>query len=193
MDEVRAIIQALHYLIIKASQNEDKIANRMAILKLFFFAQRYHLRAYGRLIAKDKFIAMPNGPVASIALDIMKEHYYQILTDDKEYAKGLIRSYDKFNVKVIDDIEDYDELSETDKEALDFAIENFSQYGEWELVNFTHDYYEWKKHENELKTKKSVDMNILDFFSDNPENSPFECIPKEQVELNKKWFIGDFE
>ena len=36
MDEVRAIIQALHYLIIKASQNEDKIANRMAILKLFF-------------------------------------------------------------------------------------------------------------------------------------------------------------
>lgn len=193
MSEVRTIIQALHYLITKANQNPDKIANRMAILKLFYFAQKYHLKAYGRLIAKDKFIAMKNGPVASVALDIMKEHYYQILTDDKEYAKSLIQSYDEFNVKVINSIDDYDELSETDKEALDFSIENFSNYDLWELVELTHLYYEWSKHEKELKTEKSVDMDIVDFFSDDPIDSPFNIISKEQVELNKRWFIGDFE
>lgn len=192
MLEVKSIAHALHYLISKYSNNDDKIANRMAILKLFFFAQRYHLRAYGRLIAKDRFVAMSHGPVSSIALDLMKENYANILTADKDFSKNFIRSYDKWSVQAINDAEDYEELSETDIEALDFALDNFGNLDQWELVSFTHDYPEWKKHEAELKERKSVNMDILDLFGDNPQGSPYDTISADKVELNKLFFMGAF-
>lgn len=193
MTETKAIAHALHYLITKYSGDEDKIANRMAILKLFFFAQRYHLRAYGRLIAKDRFVAMDNGPVSSIALDIMRENFCQILEDDKEFSKKIIHSYGKYLVQAISDIQEYDELSETDIEALNFALENFGNMDQWQLVNTTHKYPEWKRHEKELENHRCVDMDVLDFFGENPPGSPNDNISKEKLELNKKWFTGDFE
>ncbi|WP_107811649.1 Panacea domain-containing protein [Campylobacter concisus] len=193
MFEVKAIAHALHYLITKYSGNKEKIANRMAILKLFFFAQRYHLRAYGRLIAKDRFVAMDHGPVSSIALDIMRENFYQVLEDDKKFSQKIIHSFDDRLVQALGDVEDYDELSDTDLEALNFALENFGRMDQWELVDSTHEYREWGKHKKELKNKKCVDMDILDFFGKNPPDSPYDSIPQAQVDLNKKWFTGDFE
>lgn len=193
MSEVKAIVQSLHFLIIKSSDNKDKIANRMAILKLFFFAQRYHLRKYGRLIAKDRFVAMNHGPVSSTALDIMKENFYRILEDDKKFSQKFIHSYDKNLVQALGDEKEYDELSETDIEALNFALENFGNMDQWQLVNSTHEYPEWKKHKKALENQKCVDMDVLDFFGKNPPGSPNDDVSKEKLELNKKWFTGDFE
>lgn len=192
MKEIRATLEALHYLIDKQSKNVG-LASVMAVLKLFFFAQRYHLRKYGRLIAKDKFVAMKHGPVASLAFDIMKGNLKAIKnSDDKKYINEILELIPKWYIKIKKDIE-YDELSESDIEALDFALDNFGDLDQWQLVDETHKYAEWKKHEAEIsENRKSVNMNILDFFGESPKNSPFDIIPQEQTKINKEMFLGEF-
>ncbi|GAI80273.1 unnamed protein product, partial [marine sediment metagenome] len=41
----------------------------------------------------------------------------------------------------------YDELSKSDKDALDFAVEHFGSFDQFQLAEITHDYPEWKKFE----------------------------------------------
>ncbi|EJQ8147415.1 SocA family protein [Salmonella enterica subsp. enterica serovar Newport] len=42
------------------------------VLKVFYFADRYHLERFGRLITGDHYNAMKDGPVASNAYDLIK-------------------------------------------------------------------------------------------------------------------------
>lgn len=53
--------QTLNYFAIKNGGEIDKLH----ALKLVFFADRYHLRKYGRPITNDQYWAMRFGPVAS--------------------------------------------------------------------------------------------------------------------------------
>src|SRR5690606_9928660 len=43
-----------------------------SILKLLFFADKYHLNGYGRPIVGDQYKALPYGPVAQTTYDILK-------------------------------------------------------------------------------------------------------------------------
>lgn len=49
-----------------------KVSNMYNALKVIYFADRYHLEKYGRLIYGDRYIAMQYGPVPSLAYDIVK-------------------------------------------------------------------------------------------------------------------------
>jgi uncharacterized phage-associated protein len=42
------------------------------IMKILYYADLYHLQAYGRLITGDYYIAMNNGPVPSGSYDLIK-------------------------------------------------------------------------------------------------------------------------
>ena len=83
-------------------------------------------------------------------------------------------------------------LSETDKEALEFAYENFGEYKTFDLVDITHKFYEWKRFENSLKnglTREKIleeDFFTLTDFKDNP----YKNIPMELVELSKEFYFG---
>ena len=48
-------------------------ANYMRLMKLLYFAERYHIRRFMRSIAKDDILAMPKGMVTSYWLDILGE------------------------------------------------------------------------------------------------------------------------
>lgn len=56
----RKAAQALNYF---AIQNGGEI-EKLQALKLIYFADRYHLRKYGRPITNDQYWAMNFGPVA---------------------------------------------------------------------------------------------------------------------------------
>lgn len=60
-------------------------------------------------------------------------------------------------------------LSKSAVQALDFAIDNFSQFDPYDLVEIAHSYPEWKKYEDFLKANphKSREMSFIDFF-ENP-------------------------
>lgn len=186
-------IQAIDYLANNYPHNENGI-NKMAILKLLFFAERYHLRKYGRMITNDTFYAMKHGPVASGARNIL---FFDDIDTDNKYTKEILEEKDKYTFvskfKLKD--EDYDYLSETDKEALDFAIEKFGHLKEWDLVEETHKYPEWNRFKS-LFNSQSISresINMDDFFSPYiSEDDPYKCIPMELVELSKEFYKTGF-
>src|SRR4030042_4954455 len=66
MRDESAIIESLHYLL-KKLQHADKLK----LVKLLFFADKYHLLKYARQISGDNYHALPAGPIPSGALDIL--------------------------------------------------------------------------------------------------------------------------
>jgi uncharacterized phage-associated protein len=62
----RKAAQALNYF----ARQEGGSINKLKALKLLFFADRYHLRKFGRPVSECTYFAMAHGPVASEAKNI---------------------------------------------------------------------------------------------------------------------------
>jgi uncharacterized phage-associated protein len=164
---IRQIIQALYYIQSGAPAVNDSKNDIMYLLKIFYFSERYHLRHYGITATNDSFIAMKNGPVASAAKDILegKLPYYA------NSAESTLLS----DVEVISEYgrlikpQQQDELSPSFIKALNFALNNFGRYTQFNLSKISHCYPEWFKFKDELDNGniKSASMDLLDFF-DNP-------------------------
>ena len=157
------VTQVLNYLARKLGGKVDKLK----AIKLIYLADKYHLRKYGRLVTGDQYIAMKLGPVQSGVKDIADLSDF-LGSEERAYTSLFIRKegHDIESIKEID----YDELSQTDVEALNFVLERFGNISDSDLIELTHKGYEWKRHENELKLKSRVDMDILDFFEYSPED-----------------------
>ena len=176
--------------------------NYMKWLKLIFFADRYHIRNYGTLMTFDKYVAIPLGPVPSEGKDILNHDafYYQniLLPEDREYLSEVIRKRG-YDVEIF---ESTGTLSESTIEAIDFAVDHFGRFDQYELAEITHDYPEWKKYEYLIKSGESRcnDMQLIDFFK-NPDMSISTFINKylekdpyeddlEYLALRKEDFLG---
>ena len=159
-------VQALGYI-----QSKTAITDKLALIKLLFFADRYHLRAFCISMLEDNYKALRKGPVCSYTLDLInKSNYYNSLpADEKKYVCENILCKN-WNVTIKE--HKTDSLSKSALQALDFAINNFSEFDSYDLVEIAHSYPEWKKFEDFLKKnpKNSKDMNYVDFF-DNPSSN----------------------
>lgn len=171
--------QALNFFAIK----EGGKINKMKALKLIFFADRFHLRKYGKPILNDEYFAMPYGPVASGTKDIAEFTSY-LSEDAREYATDFIKlledgltllSKSEYNQKV---------FSRSDLEALEFAWGKFGYIEEFPISDVTHKYPEWKRHEAALKKTTRVKMSYEDFFEDplEPEEKCFDLTMEEKNE-----------
>jgi hypothetical protein len=67
---IRKTLQVLFYLQSKSPKSSK--GDIMYLLKLIFFADRYHIRHFGFVASGDKYFAMKNGAVASAIKDIMQ-------------------------------------------------------------------------------------------------------------------------
>jgi len=162
--------QALNYF---AEKSGGRI-NRMKALKLVYFADRFHLRKYGRLITNDTYYAMDNGPVASGSKDIAEESDFTS-RETQNYASDYIASsgiYDFITKKTLDKAE----LSKSDLEALDYTWEKFGHLDEWGIVDLAHKYPDWDKHRLSLELEDRVEMNVEDFLDD-PNSTYDQCFP----------------
>lgn len=177
--------QIINYL---AKRFEGKI-DKLRAIKLIYLADKYHLRKYGRFITGDQYVAMSYGPVQSGVKDIADLSDF-LGAQEKEYAFRFIQK-EGHDIKSINEV-DYEELSETDIEALEFVSKQFGNLDNFDLIELTHKGYEWKKHENELKLKSRVDMDILDFFEDSADDYISE-ITKDTKESALGFFKEDME
>jgi len=158
--DYRKATQALNLFAI----NEGGKINRMKALKLLYFADRYHLRKYGRLISNDTYFAMDHGPVASGTKDIAQQTDFIGETERDYSTRYLI-------VEHLHDVSSkstYDDkvFSDSDIEALKFAWEKFGHLDQFQLAKLTHKYPEWLKYENSLKLNSRIQMDLIDFFDD---------------------------
>lgn len=199
---VRKILQILYY--IQNSPFAVSVAKNsiMYFLKIIFFADRFHLRNYGITVTYDSYYAMERGPVASSVYDILQKKLPINCNgvDARFLDDIIITSEYTINIQHQRD----DEMSQSDKEALDFSLKEFGKYDQFQLSEMTHDYPEWKKYEKQLLNSdlkiKRFDMDFKDFF-DNPkelvylqqygkEKDPF-CEKKEFLEDMKEYFVND--
>jgi uncharacterized phage-associated protein len=163
-------VQALNFF---ARKSGDNRVNKMKALKLVFFADRYHLRRYGRPIVGDRYVAMLNGPVPSLAKDLAESTEY-LAVCDKEYAdRFLSRTTGNLTVISLAPV-DEDVFSDSDLEALDFAWTVFGGFGEFELRDITHAYPEWSKHKESIdgSSRKRSPMAYEDFFANADPTDP---------------------
>ncbi|MEI6588278.1 MAG: Panacea domain-containing protein [Candidatus Moraniibacteriota bacterium] len=154
-------VQTLNYL---AEKKDGKI-NKMKAIKLIYFADRLHLRKYGRPIVGDMYWAMKLGPVGSYTKRVAELDVPENILD---YAKKYIKPVDEKKQSFVSlKPTDTDVFSKTDIECLESVYSTFGDKDQFELAELSHEYPEWKKHEKELKAgKKRVSMNYNDFFAE---------------------------
>jgi uncharacterized phage-associated protein len=163
---VRKSTQALNYFACLAARGAPQPLNKMKALKLLFFADRYHLRKYGRPVSDCAYFAMKNGPVASEAKNVAEESS-RLEASERNYARRFVRRKDAYHFSSVAEV-DKSVLSQTDIEALEFAWRTFGQYTQFQLRDITHHYPEWKRHAAKLRHdgNKRVEMDYADFFND---------------------------
>jgi len=186
--------QALNYF---ARKKGGKI-NKMKAIKLVFFADRYHLRKYGRPIVGDIYWAMKLGPVGSNLLNTAKLSTELLDLDCLNYAKSFLSNSGDSD-KLLDLLSkkelDLNVFSQTDIEALEAVYNEFGDKDQFELADITHSYPEWFKHRKDLENgKKRVRMNYLDFFS-NPKISKSHIfdISKDNLDLARDIYQENIE
>ncbi len=159
--------QAINYLAKKEGGRIDKLK----LIKLVYFADRFHLRRYGRPIMNDTYVAMRRGPVGSSVKDIAE---FSDFLDETErgYASKYLDHAGVDNIVVSVANVDTNIFSKSELEALDFSYNEFGSENASSLVDVTHRYPEWNKFKGALTSEETTrePMSYSDFFK-NPSNS----------------------
>lgn len=110
------------------------------LCKILYFADQKHLSKYGRSITGDTYIAMQYGPVPSCVDDILKalrgDSFFSS-NDSITELKNYLFFENRFIIRGLK-IPDLDELSVSDIECLDFAINLCRSKNFAELTAFSH-------------------------------------------------------
>lgn len=164
---VEKALQALYYF-----QSKAQVTDKMSLIKLLFFADRFHVRNLCIPMLCDSYTAMRQGPVCSRTYDLIKKgQYFDYLPAlQKRFVSKNLSCKKQTIVTVLDTGSDC--LSLSDKMALDFSIEHFSRFERKDLSKISHAYPEWSRYKTILETEFSnaEEMSYIDFF-DNPDSN----------------------
>lgn len=172
----RKATQALNFF----ARKQGGKMNKLKALKLVYFADRCHLRRYGRPITNDRYLAMNFGPVASSCKDLAEMSEF-LGGDERAYAQQFINPIGHDYVSLAE--MDAGEFSQTDLEALEFAWQNYGRRDPFDLAEETHRFPEWKRHEARLASpyESRVPMCYSD-FAENPPQGVDPLPPLSQEE-----------
>lgn len=178
----RKATQALNFF---ARQTGCRI-NKLKALKLIFFADRYHLRKYGRPITGDRYFAMNYGPVPSASKDLAEMSGF--LGTAERTCSGQFLRPAPGDPHAFESVAEVDPMvfSDSDEEALRFAWKHFGDADAFQLADLTHEYPEWKRHETALLGGEAtrLAMSYEDFLDDPPAGiDPCGQLGEERREL----------
>lgn len=155
---IEKIIESILYL------THKKELTRYQIVKFFYLGDREHLRRYGRPITFDHYVAMENGPVASLTYDILKgKNVLGIKSDELPFELGFVgqnRGAKNPTRNIKNDL-----FSKSDFKTLDEIFEKYSESTFQELWELTHTHASYKNAWENNKSA-SVPMAFEDFFDD---------------------------
>ncbi len=189
MIETSTIIEAIHYVLKKI-----KKADKIKLVKLIYLADKYHLIRYGRTITNDDYYAMEHGPVGTTVKEVLNFDEFNMSKKALKYASSLIEKVDKNNFKAIPDAKnDFDMLSDTDMEVLDFIVEKFGKMRQWQLRDYTHKYPDWYQYEDLFKNKRTKRERIhTKELLSTIKNDPL-AMPQKQIKESEKMLTGPFD
>lgn len=171
------VVQALDYLVTSLKGG----CSKLNLLKLVYLADRYHLRKFGRTVTGDSYRAMPYGPVADRTRVVIET----IASIDGADAYLVNRPTARYEVLYSVRSPDLSYLSASEREALEAAVREFPRHDN--IVDFTHLFPEWKRHEAEVLAGGRPAMDFDDFFLPCPEGEYCD-VPDELVRMNREIF-----
>lgn len=153
--------EALAYL---ASSSPDG-RTKYILGKLLFLADKYHLVRYGRTITGDRYIAMEDGPAPNRILDQLN-----LLIEEPENVPSLssiLRVDHSFRQPRISlaGHTDFENLSQSDMEALDIILKRHGSKDFAELRALTHEMVAYLR-AWDRRTGKAAPMAFEDFFEE---------------------------
>lgn len=114
------------------------------LFKILYFADQYHLVKFGSSITHDTYIAMQNGPVPSVAYDILKALRGEgLLQNQKEVFEPYFKVSGRIGIEALAS-PDMENLSETEVEAIDQSIKTNKTLSFKQLTHKSHD-KAWEK------------------------------------------------
>ncbi|WP_312808757.1 Panacea domain-containing protein [Agrobacterium cavarae] len=146
-------IEALLYIVTRYGE-----AGRFHALKTLYFADREHLRLYGRPITGDRYIAMDNGPVPSYAYNALKQEIPEperhLVSD--ALSLGSSASHPTYVPHREPDLSFF---SKTDLECLEQAYAYCSGKSFGAISDETHKHLAWRKAplNGEMRVKDMLD------------------------------------
>ena len=155
----KKIVETMLYL-----AHKDIELSQYKTVKLLYLADLEHFRRFGRPISFDKYVAMRNGPVASIALDIIKG----------KTVEGINRDDLPFEIRKFDDLYIIEKpkrgikqegFSKSDLIVLDEICKKYGRAGFMELYNETHKHFAYTRARNNQKTEADP-MFFEDFLNE---------------------------
>jgi len=189
MNKIPATIEALCYLLSKLGK-----ADKIFLVKLMYLADKYHLMNYGRTITNDEFLAFENGPAGSRTTDILEFDPY-VLGKNLFLAKSLIKKGEGHQYLPGSKCRDHEieMLSRSDIEALDFVIAKFGKMNQWDLVDYTHTFHEWKQYEDKFKRHITRRERIsTEEVLSNPKDEYFN-VSEEHLQECREILTGTFD
>ena len=168
--EFQKKVHIVSYLADKFADSEISI---IKAIKLLFLADVYALRKYGTTITEDNYFAMKNGPVASEMCNIIDQSDEWLGTPEKlKYIQEYLQREPGDTRSKFSSVGKTDEgyLSKIDKEAIDYAVKEFGEKSEDDLIDITHKFKAWSKRGEKLSAdKKREEMDMADIFENDGE------------------------
>jgi uncharacterized phage-associated protein len=128
--DVAKAAQAVAYFALKSGGT----INVLKLSKLIYLAEREYMRLYDEPMFYDKLVSMPDGPVASITLNLINGD-----AEDDTWPQfvGRRSGYDIGAAQGVT-LDNLDSLSVADKEVLSRLWATFGSYGRYQLRDWTH-------------------------------------------------------
>lgn len=150
------------------------------LCKILYFADQRHLSEYGRSITGDTYIAMQYGPVPSNVDDILKA-----VRGDSFFARYVDNLKDKIVFKnryilAALTAPDMDELSETDVECLEYAVDLCRDKSFDELTRLSHG-LAWQA------TARDRAISVKDILREAGDNEDYVAYVASQLRLQNSF------
>jgi len=116
---------------------EGGAINVLKLVKLIYLANRKAMEKFDFPLVNDNLVSMDQGPVNSITYDYIngyadeRRSWEEFITDRSHYYVGLV------NIAL--DVDDLDELSDFELDALRETWSAVGHLDKWEIRNYTHD------------------------------------------------------
>lgn len=168
---VKKIVAAICFILAEAKKLGQK-PTQYEIVKTLFIADKKHLNDYGRPVTFDNYAAMLHGPVPSLAYDLLKGNETAI----RKYGKALPwrkikrETESSYCYSLISIDTSFDELSDSDKEALSGALVAIKSLTFGQIRQLTHNDPAYIQAWSEEGEHRSYPMDLtLMFEKPNPE------------------------
>lgn len=136
-------------------------------MKFLYLADKAHLNKYGRPITFERYCALPYGPVASTALDLLK--------GEKEPLQKIGISELPFETQQLDKIVyirtpkrsvNYNVFSKSDIATFDSVLSEYGDKTFGELFAITHEHFAYNNAWNSRGSKKSIPISYEDMIDE---------------------------